>query len=170
MIASSLAIHYGYKSMYPLKYREMVEKYSEMYGLDPLLVMSVIRVESMFRPDAVSPKNAVGLMQIMPGTGKWAADKLKLEGYSDNKLFDPDTNIHIGCWYLAMLHKEFGNTDVALAAYNAGSGNVSQWLSDGRYSKTGVTLDIIPFRETESYVKKVKESFKIYKKLYEKEF
>jgi soluble lytic murein transglycosylase len=170
LVASILAIHYGCRLMYPLRYRELVGKYSEMYDLDPLLVMSVIRVESMFRSEAVSPKNAMGLMQITPGTGKWAAEKLKLKDYSDDKLFDPDTNIRIGCWYLAMLHREFGDIDVALAAYNAGSGNVSRWLSDSRYSKTGVTLDAIPFRETKTYVKKVRESFSIYKKLYENEF
>lgn len=156
--------------MYPLKYLETVKAYSDTYGLDPLLVMSVIRVESMFRPEAVSSKNARGLMQITARTGKWAAEKLKFKDYTDEKLFDPDTNIHIGCWYLAFLYREFGDTDLALAAYNAGSGNVSQWLSDGRYSKTGETLNSIPFRETERYLKKVKKSFRIYKTLYENEF
>jgi soluble lytic murein transglycosylase len=167
---SALAMHQMYRRMYPLKYLEAVKHYSGMYGLDPLLVMSVIRVESMFRPDAVSSKNAIGLMQVTKGTGRWAAEKLGLKDYTDEKLFEPDTNIHIGCWYLASLYREFGDTDLVLAAYNAGSGSVSRWLSDARYSKTGETLDSIPFGETERYVKKVKDSIRIYNRLYENEF
>lgn len=156
--------------LYPLEYRELIEKYSCQYNLDPYLVAAVIRVESRFNSSAVSPKNARGLMQITGRTGEWIAGKLKITDYSEEKLFDPETNIKIGCWYLSTLYKEFGNKELMLAAYNAGSGNVSQWLKNKKYSKDGKTLDNIPFKETEQYIVKVKKSCVIYKKLYENEF
>jgi soluble lytic murein transglycosylase len=156
--------------MYPLKYRELVKKYSEMYDLDPYLVLSVIKTESGFRHTAVSRKNAMGLMQITRGTGEWSAEKIGLQDFTADMLFDPETNIKIGCWYLSRLYTEFGDTELVLAAYNAGSGNVSRWLNDKELSPTGKTLDKIPFRETEEYLKKVRNSYLIYKKLYENVF
>ncbi len=155
---------------YPMKYRDLVRKYSERYDLDPYLVLAVIKAESSFRHTAVSRKNARGLMQITEGTGKWSAGKMGLEDYTTDMLFDPETNISIGCWYLSWLYEEFGDTDLVLAAYNAGSGNVTKWLNDRELSPTGRTLDRIPFRETEKYLKKVRNSYMIYKKLYENEF
>jgi len=155
---------------YPLKYRDIVEKYSEQYDLDPYLVLAVINVESRFRHDAVSPRNARGLMQITGKTGGWIAGKLQITGFSEEKLFDPQTNIMMGCWYLSTLYHEFGDLDLMLAAYNAGSGNVSQWLKDSRYSANGKSLDQIPFRETEQYLEKVKRNQKIYKRLYKNAF
>lgn len=158
------------RTLYPLKYEELVEKYSKRYDLDPFLVLAVIKVESSFRHNAVSHKNARGLMQITEGTGGWGADKLGLKDYSTEKLFDPDVNINIGCWYLSSLYDQFGDTDLVLAAYNAGSGNVTKWLGNSELSADGKTLDRIPFRETERYIRKVKNSYTIYKKLYENEF
>jgi soluble lytic murein transglycosylase len=158
------------RSLYPLKYEDLVEKYSKRYDLDPFLVMAVIKVESSFRYNAVSQKNARGLMQITEGTGRWGADKLGMKDYSAEMLFEPEANIHIGCWYLNSLYRQFGDTDLVLAAYNAGSGNVSKWLSDKDLSSDGRVLDRIPFRETERYIKKVKNSYIIYKKLYENKF
>lgn len=154
-------------SIYPVKYKNIVIKYSEMYGIDPFLVFSIIKVESSFIPDAVSSKNARGLMQITEKTGSWGAEKIKLANYSTNQLFDPETNIEIGCWYLSVLYKEFKSTDLVLAAYNGGSGNVSKWLKDSSLSKDGKSLSKIPFKETELYVKKVRNCYEIYKKLYE---
>lgn len=158
------------KYMYPLVYREFIEKYSDEYDLDPYLVLAVIKVESSFRPDAVSPRDARGLMQITGKTGEWIAGKLQMTDYSKEKLFDPETNIRIGCWYLSALYREFGELELMLAAYNAGSGNVSQWLKSSKYSQNGNSLDKIPFKETEQYLVKVKKSQAIYKKLYENEF
>lgn len=159
------------KVMYPVKYREIVLEYTTKYGLDPYLVFAMIKVESNFKPDAVSPKNARGLMQITDKTGEWAADVLKLRDYSLNSLYDPETNISIGCWYMNSLLKEFWNdTDLALAAYNGGSGNVNQWLRDKSLSASGKTIDRIPFKETENYVKKVGDCRTTYKKLYENGF
>ncbi len=156
---------------FPLKYRNYVVKYLEQYDLDPFLVFSVIRVESSFRPDAISPRNAKGLMQVSDKTGKWAANVLDIKDFEVDRLFEPELNIRIGCWYLKSLLQQFGrNEDTALAAYNAGSGNVSQWLQDSSLSRDGKLLDRIPFRETEKYLKRVKNSYSIYKKLYENNF
>ena len=156
--------------LYPVKYHDLVQLYSEKFNLDPYLVLSIIKAESNFKPDAVSPKNARGLMQISEKTGKWGAEKLKLMDYTKEDLFDPETNIYIGCWYLSVLYSEFSDMDIVLAAYNGGSGNVAQWLKDSTLSTNGKSLDRIPFKETEKYLKKVKNSYRIYKKLYESKF
>lgn len=156
--------------LYPAKYRNLVQQYSIKYDIDPYLVLAIIKVESNFKPEAVSPKNARGLMQISEKTGNWGAEKLQLMDYTNEGLFDPETNISIGCWYLSVLYGEFGDTDLVLAAYNGGSGNVAQWLKDSSLSASGKSLDRIPFKETEQYLKKVKNSYKIYKKLYENDF
>lgn len=159
------------KVIYPVKYKEYVLGYSMKYDLDPYLVFAMIKVESNFDPDAVSPKNARGLMQITDKTGKWGAEVLKLDNYSLNSLYDPETNLNIGCWYMKSLLKEFGNdTGLALAAYNGGSGNVKEWLQDRSLSASGKSLDRIPFKETASYVKKVDDCRAAYKKLYENGF
>ena len=157
--------------LYPVKYIDFVRHYSQKYDIDPYLVMAIIKTESSFKPDAVSPKNARGLMQISERTGRWGAERLKLDNYSNESLFSPEINIFIGCWYLSVLYGEFGNNDeLVLAAYNGGSGNVTQWLKDPDLSPDGKSLDKIPFKETEQYLKKVKNSHKIYKKLYENIF
>jgi soluble lytic murein transglycosylase len=170
LAAFVLTMHEIVRRIYPLEYADIIEKYSNQYDLDPYLVVAVIRVESRFKPDAVSHKNARGLMQITKGTGEWAASKLQLTDFTEDKLFDPETNIMIGCWYLNTLFREFADTDLMLAAYNGGSGNVSKWLKNPSYSKDGRNLDKIPFKETEKYVAKVKDSYSIYKKLYENAF
>jgi Soluble lytic murein transglycosylase and related regulatory proteins (some contain LysM/invasin domains) len=157
--------------MFPLKYKEYITEYSKKNKVDPYLVLAVIKVESNFDPDAVSRKNARGLMQISEKTGAWGAEKLKLESYNAESLFDPETNISLGCWYLNVLSKEFnGNQQLILAAYNGGSGNVNDWLKNEIYSSSGKSLDKIPFKETEIYVKKVQNYLLIYKKLYENFF
>ncbi|MDO7206526.1 lytic transglycosylase domain-containing protein [Paraclostridium bifermentans] len=105
-------------------------------------------------------------MQISDITQKWAQDELKL-GKID--IFDPETNIKIGCWYLSKLYKEFDDLDLVIAAYNGGSGNVNKWLNDEAYSKDGNKLHEIPFNETKNYLGKVKENYIIYKSLYGEE-
>jgi len=159
------------KAIYPVKYKEYVLDYSGKYGLDPYLVFAMIKVESNFRPDAVSHQNARGLMQITDQTGEWGAQNLGLGDYGSNSLYDPATNLAIGCWYMDRLLKEFDNsTELALAAYNAGSGNVNSWLKDKSLSSTGKSLDRIPFKETENYVKKVYDCQVKYYKLYGDDF
>lgn len=148
----------------PLKYEGYIEKYAEEYDLDKYLVMGVIRAESSFNHEAHSGV-ARGLMQITDDTAKWIAKKLKLE-YHENMVEEPETNIKMGCYYLSYLTGRYHNIETALAAYNAGMGNVSSWLSDKRYSGDGKTLIKIPFGETERYVKRVKILSVFYEKLY----
>jgi len=154
------------KILYPRKYSEYVSRYSEEFGLDENLVYSVIKVESKFRKDAVSHKGAKGLMQISDITRDWAIEEMDLGKVN---IFNPETNIKIGCWYLNKLYKEFGRFDLVIAAYNGGSGNVNKWLNNNNYSKDGRTLDLIPFEETSLYVKKITKNYKMYNKLYNKE-
>ncbi len=168
VVFSVNALKYVLYRMYPVTYSEYVQKYSEQYNLDEHLVFSMIKAESSFNPNAVSPRNAKGLMQIIDSTGEWAAEKMNIEDFTTAQLMEPETNIHIGCWYIARLLKQYNqNTELALAAYNAGSGNVSKWLKDESISKDGTTLDRIPFEETRNYVNKINKYISMYKKLYD---
>ena len=151
------------KIIYPKKYAEYVSKYSEQFKVDENLVYSVIKAESKFDKDAVSHKSAKGLMQISEITQNWAMEEMKLGSIN---IFDPETNIMIGCWYLDKLNKEFENLDLVIAAYNGGSGNVSKWLKNKNYSENGLNLHSIPFEETDNYVKKVKKYYKKYSDIY----
>ncbi|KNF09475.1 lytic transglycosylase catalytic [Gottschalkia purinilytica] len=155
------------KIIYPLKYEEYIIKYSKKYDLDPWLVAAMIKVESKFDNEAKSRKDARGLMQIIPKTGQWASEQIELENYSDELLYNPEVNIRIGCWYLNKLRSQFEyNMNLVIASYNAGSGNVSKWLKDNRYSDDGVNLKNIPFKETRLYVEKVLKHYENYKKIY----
>ncbi len=115
-------------------YREIARRYSRQYGVDESLVLAVIQVESAFNANAVSPKGAQGLMQIMPGTQK----HLNLDDP-----FDPEANIEAGVRYLRDMVDRFGSVELALAAYNAGPGNVEKHKG------------LPPFRETVGYLVKV---------------
>lgn len=158
---------YALRQIFPTKYSNYVEKYSDEYGLNKNLVYSIIKAESSFNPKAVSHRNAKGLMQIMDSTGEWAAEKIKIKDFESSMLLKPETNIRIGCWYISKLINQYDqNVELALSAYNAGSGNVAKWLQDTDISSNGITLDRIPFKETEDYVKKIKRYNYIYKKLY----
>jgi soluble lytic murein transglycosylase len=155
------------RKLYPVKFIEQVIKYSREYGLDPHLVFAVIKAESGFNPAARSHKDAMGLMQLTEGTAKWGASVLNIREFSLDDLYEPDINIRLGCWYLRNLLNEFNqDAELAIAAYNGGSGNVKKWLEDSNYSSSGKSLDKIPFRETAEYVKKVKKFWEIYRKLY----
>lgn len=154
-------------ALYPLGYKDYINKYSKEYNLDPFLVASIINVESNYDKNAISSKNARGLMQIGATTGVWASEVLQIKSYNSEMLFEPETNIRIGSWYLNQLNKEFDNNlDLVLAAYNAGSGNVNKWLLDSSYSKNGEDLHTIPFKETKNYLKKVKWNHEIYSRVY----
>lgn len=158
-------------SIYPLSYLDYINKYSKEYKIDPFLISAIINVESKYKEKALSYKEAKGLMQIGPGTGKWASEELNIENYNRDTLYDPEINIQIGSWYLDRLRDEFNNnTDLVLAAYNGGSGNVQKWLNDKKYSHDGKKLDKIPFKETEDYVEKVKSNYKIYRIIYKDYF
>lgn len=152
--------------LYPYPYKQTVVKYATEYAVDPHLVISVIREESRFRPESVSPKGATGLMQLMPDTAKEIAVWLG-ENYEDVDLTKPDDNIRYGTWYLATRSKEFsGNTILTLASYNAGIGRVKSWLEESPKDANSFLIEDIPYKETREYVLKVLKSYGKYSKLY----
>ncbi len=146
---------------YPLKYQQQILLYSTQYHLDSALVGSLINVESSFNPQATSSKGARGLMQIMPATGQYIADSLG-QMFDPDNLYNVDTNIQYGCFYLRYLFDKFDNLDLVLASYNAGEGVVSNWLKNKKYSPDGKTLHYIPYSQTAKYLHKVKRSMPIY--------
>ena len=125
------------------------------------LVLAVIRTESDFYPDAVSPVGAMGLMQLMPETFAFLREEKLPADLPDSAVFDPEVNIRYGTFYLAYLHGRFGDWPTALAAYNAGEGRVTDWLEDPDLSENGV-LKSIPFEETEQYVEKTLSYYEFY--------
>ena len=138
---------------FPLKYRQEIITAAKTYSVDPVLVASVINAESGFDKNKVSPKQAVGLMQLLPSTAAAMAQNNEID------LFDPATNITLGVKYLAYLINKFQDIDTALFAYNAGEGNVARWLSE--QGKTRLTS--CPFKATNAYVHKIKKSLKYYR-------
>ncbi|MEW6572689.1 MAG: lytic transglycosylase domain-containing protein [Bacillota bacterium] len=150
---------------YPFKYQETVFRCASTNGLDPFLTAAIIKIESDYRPGAVSPRGAVGLMQLMPKTAHWVAEQ-RGELFDPSALLDPEANISYGTWYLAFLNREFGDMVIALAAYNAGRGNVKTWLSDKTWTGTVEDLDRIPFPETRQFVRKTIWTYRIYRYLY----
>ena len=158
------------KFFYPFPYREKVESNAARYRVDRFLAISVMKVESNFVEGATSKSGAVGLMQIMPDTANWIATQLDENPPSINQLHNSDTNIKYGIWYLAELEDEFfGNDVLALAAYNAGRGNVHHWMENKGWRKNFSDVDEIPFNETKNYVKKVLACREIYSQLYGQE-
>lgn len=157
------------KKIYPRKYSEHVENYSEEYNVDPLLVYAVIKVESNFNNDVVSKSNAKGLMQLMDSTAtEISTNKINDTSFDCSKLFDAETNIKIGVKYLSVLLDKYnGNIYVALAAYNAGIGNVDNWIEQGIIQPDGSDIENIPYKETNNYVRKIVRDYGIYQKLYE---
>ncbi len=153
------------KIIYPLKYSEYVEKYSQQFEVEENLIYAVIKTESSFNPDAVSSADAEGLTQITPETFEWLCSKLG-ENPDNLSLFDPETSIKYGTFFLSYLLQEFGDKDVALAAYHAGRGRVNAWLEDKKISPDGKTLVNIPIDDTAHYIKKVNKAYNAYNKLY----
>lgn len=156
------------KKMYPKKYSEHVENYSDEFNVDPLLVYAVIKVESNFDNNVVSKSNAKGLMQLMDSTATEISKNITCNGsFECNMLFDAETNIKIGVKYLSELLERYeGNLYIALAAYNAGIGNVDNWIEQGVIKADGSDIENIPYKETNNYVRKIIRDYGIYQKLY----
>lgn len=156
--------------MFPYHYREFVQESCRQNDIDEYVVAAVIKTESNFKNNAKSNHGAVGLMQLMPETAAWIAGEMNDGDYTEAALNEPETNIQYGSWYLSQLMRDFhGNKVLALAAYNAGRGNVEDWMNlyDWTYDFSDVSA--IPFRETEMYVKSVLRYETKYRQLYENE-
>lgn len=158
------------KKVYPLPYYEIVMTEAEKNGLNPALVYGVIRAESGFDPNAVSHADARGLMQMTPQTFEWVQTMIPdSEHLTAEDLFDPEVNIQFGCELLSLLLSHYENESTAICAYNAGMGNVTSWLENPEYSSDGTTLSVIPFGETQEYLKRVIANRDMYLRLYAQE-
>ena len=150
---------------YKKKYSEHVEKYAKEFEVEEELIYAMIKEESNFKQDAVSSKEAIGLMQILESTAKEVAEEIEKEITKD-EILNPETNICLGTKYISNLIKKYENIGLAVAAYNAGIGNVDNWIEKGTIKKDGSDLENIPFKETNNYVRKVLRDYDIYKELY----
>ena len=125
-------------------------------GEDPALILAMIQTESRFRANAVSPKGAVGLMQVMPDTARWMAGRLDMGDFEDEKLYERAYNLQIGIAYMRYLRGQFPDSlPKAIASYNAGPARVRSWLDEGDWDGTVEGVEGIPYRETRNYVTKV---------------
>jgi len=157
------------RAQHPLYYEAWIREYADAQGIDPALIASIILCESSYEPQAVSRLGARGLMQLMEDTAAWVAHKLDEDdaSYSFDRLFDPETNIRFGAWYLGYLSRRFdGDNKKIVCAYHAGQGNVDSWLKNPSYSSDGVTLDTIPTQDTANYAGRVLRAMEIYRKYY----
>jgi soluble lytic murein transglycosylase len=150
---------------YAMPFESSIRRWSENAGVDPMLVAGLVRQESAFSPEAHSPANAFGLMQLLPSTARRLAKQAKLR-YAHARLLDPDYNVHLGTIYVAGLQKQFGNIESALAAYNAGEDRVESWTSGQNYREPAEFVESIPFTETRQYVQIVTRNADIYRRLY----
>ena len=149
------------KILYKKDYSEYVSKYSQEYGVDENLIYALIKAESNFEETAISNKNAQGLMQLMPATAEEVANKNGIE-LTEQNILEPETNINIGTKYISTLLEKYECIEVALAAYNAGIGNVDKWIENGVIKADGSDIENIPFKETNNYVRKIMRDYNIY--------
>ena len=157
-----------FKMLYPLEHEEQISTSSAAHGVDPYLVAAVVKTESNWDAAATSHKGARGLMQLMPETAQDMVAKGLVDGasFSADNLTDPTTNIEFGCAYLSYLISYFnGATDKAVAAYNAGMGNVDDWTKEGTLLHNAIT-----FPETQAYLARVNMAEQRYRDLYAEAF
>jgi len=144
---------------YPLGFWDIVKDAAESSGVDPYLVVAMIREESRFDSQAVSTAGAVGLMQLMPFTAHRIKEELQIELRDNSGLYDVKKNIFIGTHYLSLLIREFKEIPLAVAAYNAGENTLRKWLLDSNHKGIEEFIEDIPYRETRNYVKRVLRSY-----------
>ncbi|HLG55991.1 MAG TPA: transglycosylase SLT domain-containing protein [Vicinamibacterales bacterium] len=152
--------------IFPLDYWPLIEKYSELHGLDPYLIAALMAQESTFTAEIRSSANARGLMQLMPATGRIYARKLGMRGFTTASLLQPETNVRLGAQYFKDLVDRFGGAHYALASYNAGENRVARWMTEAPGLPADEFIDNIPFPETQNYVKRILGTAEDYRRLY----
>lgn len=165
LCGDKLAKHIALK-LYPKTYAEYIEKYSTEYAVDTAFCYAMAKCESGFDANADSAAGAKGVMQLTDDTFEWICKRIYGEEQNDTLLFDAETNIKCGIYYLSYLFSEFGDERTVIAAYNAGPNKVKEWLSNTEYSADGKTLSKTPYAETNNHIKKVLSAKGIYKELY----
>ena len=147
--------HRARNTFFPKEYHHLVFKQAEESRLDPLFLAALIYVESSFRPQAESKSGAMGLMQLMPSTAEQVVRDLEIESFNREELFDPKTNLKLGCDYLNQLSHEFKGLDDILMAYNAGRSNLLKWRQEGENPLNHA------FPETRKYVIRIRRLYQI---------
>lgn len=156
------------RNIYPIEYKEYVEKYSVQNDVDKYMIYAIIKVESNFKPEVKSKSQAIGLMQLLENTAIEISNSIESKNVTEEELCQPETNIKLGTFYYAYLLKHYkGNNILALTAYNAGMGNVDSWIKTGIIKSDGSDIENIPYKETNNYVRKILRDYQIYLKLYE---
>jgi soluble lytic murein transglycosylase len=151
----------------PLRHEDIIRQQAREKGLDPSLIAAVIYGESRFRDGQTSPAGALGLMQLTPATAHYIARKSGGTQFVVDDLATPQVNISYGAYYLRYLLRRYdGNEDLALAAYNAGEGNVDKWIARARAHGRALTIAAIPYGETRAYVQRVESVRRDYRKAY----
>ena len=156
------------RMLYPRKYEALVEQWADTYDLDPLLVDAFIRTESGFDPQATSSVDARGLMQMTEETFLWMCSKIaREEPLTFADLYNPDTAIRFGCYYLHLCMVRYkGDVSTAAAAYHSGWGTVDQLLQIEEHSADGETLQGFPYNQMHHYVNKITACYQTYQRLY----
>jgi soluble lytic murein transglycosylase len=153
--------------LYPLPYREMIEQTAQSRGLDPWLLVALIRQESAFVRDIRSPAGAIGLMQVMPSTGQEVARQVGLNAFSERSLETPDINLHLGSRFLFDMIERFDeDLPLVLSAYNAGPTRANRWAKFAEAVDPERFTERIPFDETRGYVKNVTRNYYLYRALW----
>jgi soluble lytic murein transglycosylase len=154
-----------WRTVFPLPFEQSLKRAAARANVDPMLVAAVIRQESVFQPDAVSRAGAVGLMQVLPKTGRKLAGRLKMR-YAHASLFNPEYNLRLGTLYLADLVNAMASPEAALAAFNAGEERVAAWQAEHNFDEPAEFVESIPFTETRDYVQIVMRNAQLYRLLY----
>ena len=156
-----------YRLLYPLHYTDLLQKHTTRYEIDPLFVAAMIREESRYNANAVSYAGAIGLMQIMPATGRELAGRLKIPQFNTKMLYNPDINIQMGSWYMKSLMNQFDNNHALVAgAYNGGPGRMRRWIKAKGIPDLDEFIEDIGIDQTRRHIKKVIDSYIIYQQLY----
>lgn len=155
----------AWKILFPLPYEAAVRRESAKNGVDAMLVAGLMRQESTFQPDALSRAGAVGLMQVLPKTGRKLARQLRVR-YSRAKLYEPEYNLRFGTLYLADLLKAYGSAEAALAAFNAGEDRVEAWQAERKFEELAEFVESVPFTETREYIQIVLRNAEVYRMIY----
>jgi len=159
-----LATYLTARLLFPIRHMDVI--IANAGEIEPALALAVIMAESSFNPDAVSRAGAEGLMQIMPATAQDMARRMGIQDFNPQDIWQPDVNIAIGMYYLNWLYNRYdGDTTLMLAAYNAGIGRVDAWLRNPDLSGCGTALDVIPFPETDNYVRRIGQFRRVYRVL-----
>lgn len=166
-VADGVGLPLANRLSYPQGFDNIVKGFSAKYNVDEFIVYSIIREESRFKKDAVSPADAFGLMQLIPSTGRSTAGEVGISGYNSNMLYVPRINIELGIAYFKKVLELFsGRVHLALASYNAGPNNAAKWVVRFPNLDVDEFVEEIPFQETRNYVRRVLRSYGAYKAIY----